>query len=298
MSGKSKVWVTGFCATALILFCIIGCAGKDGEQGPIGPQGETGPDGPTGSQGDSGPQGETGPQGDTGPQGPIYWQGQYSSSVTYIPGDAVFYDGSSYICITTTTGYPPTNATYWDILAQSGSGGTWNGGTVTESVYFQGTEFVADCQTFLDGNVVVHPDMTLEWAANHGAVLETLQLAADHVSLRPEQGNAEVSLYGSEHPDIYLESDAGAEIQLTTNSSGDARVIFGSPLNDDAFYADCDVDDGGGARLRLYNGAGDLIYDFNANTGRMLMKNSAGRTTIEFDAETGDIHYCGELVRK
>jgi hypothetical protein len=50
----------------------------------------------------------------------IVWKGTYSPSTTYQPLDAVFYNGSSYVCILESTGNAPTNITYWETLAQAG----------------------------------------------------------------------------------------------------------------------------------------------------------------------------------
>jgi len=287
--------------TLILVYCFTGCAGKDGEQGPVGPQGQPGIEGETGEpgqNGEDGAPGQNGEDGAQGPQGPIYWQGQYDNSVEYIPGDAVSYESSSYICVLTTNSHPPTNGSYWDILAQAGGSGTWNGGTVTGSVYFQGPEFVVDCPTYLDGDIIVHPDRSIQWAANHGTMYERLYLDSDEISLKSGQGtNGELKLEGGEHPDIEIQSEAGAEFQIATNSVGDARLIFGSSINDMAFFATCEVEDGGGAYLKLEDGTGNTVFEWDANTGRMQMFNSIGDATIEFDAESGNIHYSGELTR-
>lgn len=57
------------------------------------------------------------------------WRGTWSSSNTYQPGEAVSYNGSSYICLTDNTTSAPGSAD-WDIVAGDGSGGA-GVGTVT-----------------------------------------------------------------------------------------------------------------------------------------------------------------------
>lgn len=52
----------------------------------------------------------------------IAWQGVYSGSTQYYPNDIVSYSGSTYICTAASLGNLPTNASYWSILAASGSG--------------------------------------------------------------------------------------------------------------------------------------------------------------------------------
>lgn len=54
----------------------------------------------------------------------IGWKGAYSAATVYNPLDAVTYNGSSYVCIlTTTAGIAPTNTTYWQLMAQAGADG-------------------------------------------------------------------------------------------------------------------------------------------------------------------------------
>jgi len=103
-----------------------------GPTGPTGPTGATGPTGPTGATGATGP---TGPTGATGPQGPGFiWQGTWSSLLTYNVDDTVYYNGSSYICIASSTNnIPSSSPTFWSLVAQQGATGPTGpaGGTVT-----------------------------------------------------------------------------------------------------------------------------------------------------------------------
>lgn len=64
----------------------------------------------------------TNAQGPAGVPG-LIWLGAYNAGVTYAANEAVYYNGSSYICILASTGNLPTNATYWDILALKGDNG-------------------------------------------------------------------------------------------------------------------------------------------------------------------------------
>jgi Collagen triple helix repeat (20 copies) len=108
-----------------------GATGATGATGPAGPKGDKGDKGDTGATGATGPTGVTGPKGDQGDPG-LVWQGAYASGTTYNVDDAVSYNGSSYICIASTTGNLPTNTTYWNLLAAKGTdGGGGGSGTVT-----------------------------------------------------------------------------------------------------------------------------------------------------------------------
>lgn len=54
------------------------------------------------------------------------WLGAYSGVTSYIVGDLVSYNNSSYICKSASTGNLPTNTTYWDLVALSGTAITVN----------------------------------------------------------------------------------------------------------------------------------------------------------------------------
>ncbi|KIL46928.1 hypothetical protein KP77_24960 [Jeotgalibacillus alimentarius] len=50
--------------------------------------------------------------------------GEFSASVTYLRGNEVGYNGSSYVALQETTGNLPTNTTFWALRAQRGVDGT------------------------------------------------------------------------------------------------------------------------------------------------------------------------------
>ena len=61
---------------------------------------------------------------DIGKIKPVF-RGSYDNSTAYVLDDIVYYNGSSYVAKTSTTGNLPTDATKWNVLA-SGSGGIWD----------------------------------------------------------------------------------------------------------------------------------------------------------------------------
>ena len=89
-----------------------------GVQGPVGPQGVAGPQGVVGSQGVQGPIGPAGPQGQ-----PVRFLGPWSATTVYVTGDAVSYNGSSYIAYEAVTGNAPGVSPSWQLLAQKGDTG-------------------------------------------------------------------------------------------------------------------------------------------------------------------------------
>jgi hypothetical protein len=71
------------------------------------------------------------------------WQGAYNGATAYVADDVVSYNGSSYICILASTGNLPTNATYWSLMAQSGTDITSLAGLAQGDVlYYNGTSWV------------------------------------------------------------------------------------------------------------------------------------------------------------
>jgi len=112
---------------------LTGATGTQGVQGEPGPQGVQGEPGPQGVQGEPGPQGEQGLQGIQGPIGltgatgtpgtSFTWRGEYATTTAYVTNDVVQYNGTSYICISDTTGNAPPNASYWELMAAKGTDG-------------------------------------------------------------------------------------------------------------------------------------------------------------------------------
>lgn len=81
------------------------------------------------------------------------WMGTWSSSVAYLVGDAVAYNGTSYICTTANTNSAPPSAN-WSTLASKGDAGysglnwtgAWNSGTayvINDGVIYNGTSYIA-----------------------------------------------------------------------------------------------------------------------------------------------------------
>lgn len=59
----------------------------------------------------------------------IIWQGAYNGATAYVVDDAVYYNGTSYICIQNGTGQTPDPAgtAYWSVLALKGTDGAGSG---------------------------------------------------------------------------------------------------------------------------------------------------------------------------
>jgi hypothetical protein len=110
-----------------------GPSGPTGLTGPVGPVGPAGAQGPPGAAGTAGPMGPMGPQGSsgaTGPAGPsgspgIVFRGAYLPVTNYDQGDAVSYQGSSYISIANGNqgNTPGSSPSAWSLLAAEGAAG-------------------------------------------------------------------------------------------------------------------------------------------------------------------------------
>ena len=111
-------------------WAVLAAKGATGSQGSQGVQGIQGA---TGLQGVQGVQGSIGPTGLQGPQGSINGVADYSSSATYSLGSVVFCattcttNGSSYVTVYSSGSFsgkdPPTQTSYWQIIAQAGATG-------------------------------------------------------------------------------------------------------------------------------------------------------------------------------
>lgn len=133
-----------------------GPAGSTGPQGPQGLPGATGAQGPQGATGAQGPQGvpgipgPIGPTGATGPQGAagINNRGQWNSTASYNPSDAVFDAGSFWIAVNANTNSEPSPVnTNWQVLAAGiNNRGLWsaaNNYNVNDAVSDQGSFWLA-----------------------------------------------------------------------------------------------------------------------------------------------------------
>ena len=70
------------------------------------------------------------------------WLGNFSSSITYVVGDCVSYQGSSYICILAGTNILPTVNTNWNLIASHGTDGADGSGLVWKGDYSGSTSYV------------------------------------------------------------------------------------------------------------------------------------------------------------
>jgi hypothetical protein len=147
-----------------------GDKGEQGERGLIGLKGDKGDRGERGEKGDQGEKGEKGDKGDRGEQGlpgegkmgppggrgrpGAFWRGDWTAGVTYSDYDAVYYNGSSYVCKAGNVTTPPPGPN-WLLIAAKGQDGAapgsltladigQSGATTGQVPKWNGTAWVAD----------------------------------------------------------------------------------------------------------------------------------------------------------
>jgi hypothetical protein len=136
------------------LLASVGSTGSTGAAGAPGQQGQTGQQGPQGvqgTQGIAGAQGPTGPAGATGATGAagLVWRGVWNPDPDfhYAAGDAVSFNGSSYIALTANNGAQPNNPQYlgvlWSTLSSAGATGATGPQGITGATGLAGPQGVA-----------------------------------------------------------------------------------------------------------------------------------------------------------
>ena len=245
----------------IILLCIpiVGGECPKGDPGPMGPEGQ---EGPPGDDGDDGAQ---------GPIGWLYWEGEYSPSTTYTPGDAVQSNGSCYVCITQTTGHAPPNATYWDLVAQRGEGEG-----LSEPVTFQqiatfngGADFTSGTSVdFTGSNVSGLPPS--EWNGGPVSNLTTFNGGANFQGTVDFTGSTVEGL----PPAVWNGGTVTNPVQIGEASAGDNLDVYG-----DIAIRGTDGGNRGGFRNR-----GDVYSGGNGKNGELVIHDSAGTPVAYLDA--------------
>ena len=154
----------------------------------------------TGAQGPDGAQGPAGPKGDEGPAGPVgaaglVFRSTWNSATSYVVGDVVFYDGSSYVCSNNVTSATPpdTDTANWDFLALQGLQGPAGGGFSASVVNKAGTgastsqvrlnSILIPANSFTTGDVFSYKAMFTKVVSGAGAQCLAKMYIADTTNL-------------------------------------------------------------------------------------------------------------------
>ena len=155
-----------------------------------------------------------------------------------------------------------------DYADSSGYADNWDGGDVSENVGFYGNV------EFLGGDMTYYNNSSDE----SGVQVNHSNIAS--IRLEAYNGTAEV----------------GNSIYLGASTNGSCRLTMETPSWGEAIRIEADEDDGGGAEVR-FSGPACASFEWNCNDG-LLVRNSQGQVTFELDAETGNIYYTGELIKR
>lgn len=111
-----------------------------------------------------------------------------------------------------------------------------------------------------------------------------------------------LDINGDYAPEIRMQAIIGGnavvnnQLSLVANTNGDSKLHMATPTWGTAVTLNAEEDEGGGAYFKLEGPAAEYTWD--TNIGKLIIKNSKGEVTFEFDAETGNIYYSGQLIRR
>lgn len=147
-----------------------------------------------------GPAGPAGPTGATGPAGAdALWNflGEYDNGYDYQVGDVVTYSGSTYYRYgEPNTGYPPTDTSYWRIVASKGAAG--------ESNFWEYTEEVLDSDSEVDVILTIPAVIKVyNYKPQVRVLLNGVELTSDYYSLAPNSNVNYTDINTSLDPELF-----------------------------------------------------------------------------------------------
>ena len=277
--------------------------GAQGQAGATGPQGASGPQGPagaTGSQGTSGPQGPAGANGAQGPQGPIgltgpqgpsggstNWRGTWNNTATYNAIDAVAYNGSSYVALSTNVNAEPDiSPSLWQLLAAEGQGFTFRNAFSNSTNYnaydvvtYGGSTYEATVAIAAGGGT---PDLNSNWAlmAQQGAQGQAGATGSQGTSgpQGPAGANGAQGPQGTQGP-IGLTGPQGPQGTAGAAGANGQGFTFQNAFNNSTNYNAYDVVTYGGSTYEamVAIAAGGGTPDLNSNWALMAQQGAQGQ---------------------
>jgi len=138
---------------------------------------------------------------DIGKIKPVF-KGTYDNSTAYVLDDIVYYNGSSYVAKTSTTGNLPTDNTKWNVLA-SGAGGIYDStlslGTAGQALVVNSGASALEFSTITSGEYSIH---------------------------KIDSYNYDQNVSGAYNSDDYIDISGGNTVNFTPTSTNDF-VFFG-----------------------------------------------------------------------
>lgn len=172
---------------------------------------------------------------DIGKIKPVF-KGTYDNSTAYVLDDIVYYNGSSYVAKTSTTGNLPTDTTKWNILA-SGSGGIWDStlalGSAGQSVKVNSGGTALEFGTISSGTYSVHRIDTYHSTTNvsaGGSGLDYYDIAGGNtVNFTPT--HADDFIYFSHWTPMHWNDGNGGDAYLMMKASSSSIGSGDTKLN-------------------------------------------------------------------
>ena len=212
------------------------------------------------------------------------WKGTYAAGTAYTVDDVVSYNGSSYICISATTGNLPTVTAKWEQMSQAGTNGT-NGTDVGTTITTQGDILYRNAsglarlgagtsgQALLTGGAGANPSWgtvaskivnvayyqnNTEYSNTNNASYVT---ATNHaITYTPSSASNKLLINFIPHVRwISGASDAGWKFKITKTIGGSASTLFEDTTNVNMYW----YDSSGGNRLQFPI---NHVFDDNPNT--------------------------------
>jgi hypothetical protein len=183
----------------------------------VGPQGDQGPSGADGAQGE---QGDPGPAGADGADALWNWQGEYNAEPQYQEGDIVAHQGSTYRRNGTgnsVVGFPPPDATYWELVSAKGAQGEPGTGTGGDTDRLVNGDFSVYLQS--NGSLVIPSGDRQENESRYqGAILSENE--SSHIFM-DVQTDSPGNVYGG----MRLETWNSVPIDIRTRAGGQGDAI-------------------------------------------------------------------------
>ncbi len=178
---------------------------------------------------------------DIGKIKPVF-KGTYDNSTAYTLDDIVYYNGSSYVAKTSTTGNLPTDTTKWNILA-SGSGGIWDStlalGSAGQSVKVNSGGTALEFGTISAGTYSVHAISKYNYQTqvnqSNGSAYHDIA-GGNYVQFQPTSTND--LIYISHYCAYYLSgNDTGADVYMMMKEGSSSIGSGDTKLNYDGNHA-------------------------------------------------------------
>jgi hypothetical protein len=197
--------------------------------------------------------GDVGDTGPSGPAGDITWTGDWSAIITYIPNNAVSYDGASYVCILGNTNQVPPNATFWDVLSDKGdtgaTGATGPAGTVSNIFISTGDDVTSSstsstaafgAMTDVIGSMTVTPtagtyvvQFSASTSMGNRANFGQVEIYVDGVGLGHSRRTVQIRANGQKtpvHTQTVVTTTGAESIEIRFSITGNTFNIWGRSL--------------------------------------------------------------------